>query len=212
VPRQPRDVAQAARFGTRDAVETVPPSRWRRRLGTDCRFRGKLRRAVRVDWAFPVAPCHARAVLDDPQRRWTKLAAVVIGIPICLLTQDLKPGPTGALLLVIAMLGGATWKQSGAGSTLLRRAILAAAVWLSVTIVAYTVLVRLYPPVDEAGHRFMPMGQITAAFGVATAVALAALAAMYRPLRTNPREESVGLAILWLIAIAGLVAHLAGLW
>jgi hypothetical protein len=52
---------------------------------------------------------------------------------------------------------------------------------------------------------------ITAAFGAATAAALAAFVAMYRPLRTNPREESVGLAILWLIAIAGLVAHLAGL-
>jgi hypothetical protein len=90
-------------------------------------------------------------VLDDPQRRWTKFAAAVIGIPICLLMQDLKPEPTGALLVVIAVLSGATWKQSSGGSTLLRRVILAAAVWLSVTIVAYTVLVRLYPPVDEAG-------------------------------------------------------------
>jgi hypothetical protein len=150
-------------------------------------------------------------VLDDPQRTWTKLAAAVIGIPIGLLMRDLKPEPTGALLVVIAVLGGATWKQSSGGSTLLRRVILAAAMWLSVAIVAYTVLVRLHPPVDEAGHRFMPMGQITAAFGAATAAALAALVAMYRPLRTNPREESVGLAIIWLIAIAGLVAHLAGL-
>lgn len=151
-------------------------------------------------------------MLDDPQRRWTKLAAAVIGIPICLLMQDLKLKPTGALLVVIAALGGATWKQSSSGFSLLRRVILAAAVWLSVTIVAYTALVRLYPPVDEAGHRFMPMGQITVAFGAATAAALAALVAMYRPLRTNPREESVGLATIWLIAVAGLVAHLAGLW
>ena len=135
----------------------------------------------------------------------------MIGIPICLLMQDLKPEPTGGLLVVIAVLGGATWKQSSGGSTLLRRVLLAAAVWLSVTIVAYTVLVRLYPPVDIAGHRFMPMGQITAAFGAASAAALTALVAMYRALRTNPREESVGLAIIWLIAIAGLVAHLAGL-
>lgn len=136
----------------------------------------------------------------------------MIGIPICLLMQDLKPEPTGALLVVIAVLGGATWKQSSGGSTLLRRVILSAAVWLSVTIVAYTVLVRIYPPVDEASHhRFMPVGQIMAAFGAATTAAIAALVAMYRPLRTNPREESVGLAIIWVIAIAGLVAHLAGL-
>jgi hypothetical protein len=124
--------------------------------------------------------------------------------------EAVKLEPTGALLVAIAVLGGATWKQSSGGPTLLRRVILAAAVWLSVTI-AYTVLVRLYPPVDEAGYRFMPTGQIIAAFGAATAAALAALVAMYRPLRTNPREESVGLAIIWLIAIAGLVAHLSGL-
>lgn len=56
----------------------------------------------------------------------------------------------------------------------------------------------------------MPTGQITAAFSAATIASLFALVAMYRPLRTNPREESVGLAIIWLIAVAGLVAHLAG--
>jgi hypothetical protein len=51
-------------------------------------------------------------------------------------------------------------------------------------------LVAADPPVDDDGHRFMPFGQIIAAFGVASFAALAALVVMFRP----------------------LVAKLAGLW
>jgi len=126
--------------------------------------------------------------------------------------QHLKPGPTGWLIVLVVVIGAVTWQRSGSGVTLMRRLVLPPVAWLAIMVAAYTVFVAIAPPVDDDGHHFMPFGQVMAAFAVASAAAPGALVALYRPLRTNPAEESTMIAICSVLAIAGRAAKLAGVW
>ena len=147
--------------------------------------------------------------LKDRRRVWTTIAAAVLATPIALLMRELKPEPTAALILVLAVICFATWRQRGGTVTLIRRLVIAVLVWLAVITTAYTVLEAILPTVDAEGHRSQ-FGYIGHAFLIGVAAALAALVAMYRPLRTNPNEESTMIAIISLGTIAGWVVQVAG--